>query len=135
MKYIKLFSSIEKKQEFEQTVDYWPIVTLTKNGQETVDDLNYYDKEDVDSLNNPVKFPIYLETGTKTQIGADLYKYIIDNNIVGTIFNSETIIIYVDNVRVFAINIISDNSILLTNGGNVFDYLYPNGNLICACDI
>lgn len=103
-----------------------------KNGQETVSSLNYYDKEDVDSLNNPVKFPIYLETGTKTQIGADLYKYIIDNNIVGVIFNSETIIIYVDNVRAVAINML-DNCILLTNGGDVYDYLYPDGNLICEC--
>jgi hypothetical protein len=80
MKYLKVFKTNEEKQEFEQTVDYWPIVTLTKNGQSTGRILNYYDEEDVDSLNNPVKFPIYLETGTKTQIGADLYKYIIDNN-------------------------------------------------------
>jgi NADPH-dependent 2,4-dienoyl-CoA reductase/sulfur reductase-like enzyme len=54
--------------------------------------------------------------------------------IVGTIFNSETIIIYVDNVRVRAINI-NNNNILLTDGGIIYDYLYPDGNLICNCDI
>lgn len=58
MKYIKIFNTKEEKQEFEQTVDYWPIVTLTKNGQETVGDLNYYDEDDVvngDSGNNVTK--------------------------------------------------------------------------------
>jgi hypothetical protein len=47
MKYIKIFNTNEERQEFEQTVDYWPIVTLTKNGQETVGDLNYYDEDDI----------------------------------------------------------------------------------------
>lgn len=47
MKYLKVFNTTEEKQEFEKTVDYWPIVTLTKNGQETVGNLNYYDEEDV----------------------------------------------------------------------------------------
>lgn len=30
MKYLKIFKTNEEKQEFEKTVDYWPIVTLTK---------------------------------------------------------------------------------------------------------
>lgn len=47
MKYLRVFNTNEERQEFEQTVDYWPIVTLTKNGQETVGKLNYYDEEDV----------------------------------------------------------------------------------------
>lgn len=47
MKYLKVFNTNEERQEFEQTADYWPIVTLTKNGQETVGNLKYYDEEDV----------------------------------------------------------------------------------------
>ena len=47
MKYLKVFNTNEERQEFEQTADYWPIVILTRNGQETVGNLNYYDEEDV----------------------------------------------------------------------------------------
>jgi hypothetical protein len=47
MKYIKLFSSIEKKQEFEQTINYWPIIAVTTNGYEIESVPNYYGEDDV----------------------------------------------------------------------------------------
>jgi hypothetical protein len=86
MKYIKIFNTNEEKQEFEQTVDYWPIVTLTKNGQETVGDLNYYDEDDIvndDSGNTTTSiFPLsitYNSSSNYTELYNTLKSYIEDN--------------------------------------------------------
>lgn len=73
-----------KKKEFEKTIDYWPIVTLTKNGQEPVGSLNYYDKDDVvngDSGNNNSIFPLnitYNSSSNYTEIYNTLRSYIED---------------------------------------------------------
>ena len=86
MKYLKVFNTNSEKQEFEQTVDYWPIVTLTKNGQETVGNLNYYGEDDVvingDSGNNNSIFPIsitYNSSSNYTELYNTLRGYIEDN--------------------------------------------------------
>lgn len=47
MKYIKLFSSIEEREEFEQTIDCWPIIAIITNSHEIESIPTYYGEDDV----------------------------------------------------------------------------------------
>lgn len=61
MKYIKLFNSIEEQQEFEQTIDCWPIIALIANEHEIESIPNYYGEDDVvidnDNITTPTSKP------------------------------------------------------------------------------
>lgn len=132
MKYLKVFKNDSDREEFEKTINYYPIIALTKTNNESAV-LHFYDENDIvkdDNGNDILKFPVYLVSGNNGQLGIDVYNYIISNNIVGFIFN--TLDIYVNNCKIPAINIYPDY-ILFTDGGSIYDCLYPNGNIICEC--
>lgn len=134
MKYLKVFNNDSDREEFEKIINYYPIVALTKTNNESAV-LRFYDENDVvkdENGNDILKFPVYLVSGNNGQLGIDVYNYIISNNIVGPIFNK--LDIYVNNCKIPAININPDY-IIFTDGGNMYDFLYPNGNIICNCDM